>query len=193
MGTRFNRRIGFTIGMSVRFLNLVWQEHRLILSPSSPVFDFKERHMLNSVDSTGDGISIFSGSSHQTTTKSILSQRKCQSGSPLSPCLRTPSLFPTRKNFISLISSQRTSFTSTQMLAVTPSSSLSRSTSHLALPKVKGNTSKESIGLKNGDDDSEISNVRRQREELVACYTARLEYLRVKLKGAELHEKLLRK
>ena len=174
-----------------------WREHRLILSPSSPVFDFKERHTLITADSTGDGVSIHSGSSHQTNIsqpKSISPQRKYQPGSPLSPHFRTPSLFPARKNSMSSISSQRTSFTSNRMLAVTPSSSLPRSTSHLVLPKLQeNNASKESIGLEEGDDDSEISDIRRRREELVARYTARLEFLRAKLKGAELHEKLLRK
>jgi hypothetical protein len=169
-----------------------WREHRLIPSPS-PVLDFKERYMLNSADSTGDGISIRSGSSHHTSisqAKSISSLRKNPPGSPLSPHFRTPPLFPARKDSISSISSQRVSFNSTRMLAVTSSSS----GSHLAFPKPKGkNTSKESIGLEEVDDESEISDIRRRREELVARYTARLEFLRAKLKGAELHEKLLRK
>jgi hypothetical protein len=173
-----------------------WREHRLIPSPSSPVFDFKERYMLNSADSTGDGISIRSGSSHQTSisqAKSISSLRKNPPGSPLSPHFRTHSHFP-HKNSISSISSQTFSFNSTRMLPVTSSSSLPRSGSHLALPKLKGkNASKESLGLEDGDDESEISDIRRRREELVARYTARLEFLRAKLKGAELHEKLLRK
>jgi hypothetical protein len=174
-----------------------WREHRLIPSPSSPVFDFKERYMLNSADSTGDGISIRSGSSHQTSmsqAKSISSLRKNPLSSPLSTHFRTPPLFPARKNSISSVSSQTFSFNSTRMLAVTSSSSLPRSGSHLALPKLKGkNASKESIGLEDGDDESEISDIRRRREELVARYTARSEFLRAKLKGAELHEKLLRK
>ena len=176
-----------------------WREHRLIPSPSSPVFDFKERYMLNAADSTGDGISIRSGSSHQTSisqAKSISSLRKNPPGSPLSPHFRTPPLFPARKNSISSMSSQRFSFNSTRMLAVTSSSSLPRGGSRLVLPKLKGkNASKESIGLEDGDrdDESEISDIRRRREELVARYTARLEFLRAKLKGAELHEKLLRK
>ena len=170
-----------------------WREHRLIPSPS-PVLDFKERYILNSADSTGDGISIRSGSSHQTSisqAKSISSLRKNPPGSPLSPHFRTPPLFPACKDSISSISSQRVSFSSTRMLAV---SSLPRIGSHPSLPKPKGkNTSKESIGLDEGDDESEISDIRRRREELVARYTARLEFLRAKLKGAELHEKLLRK
>ena len=173
-----------------------WREHRLIPSPS-PVLDFKERYMLSSVDSSGDGISIRSGSSHQTSisqAKSISSLRRNPPGSPLSPHFRTPPLFPPRKGSISSISSQRVSFNSTRMLAVTSSSSLPRSGSHLALPKLKGkNASKESISLEEGDDESEVSDIRRRREELVARYTARLEFLKAKLKGAELHEKLLRK
>ncbi|KAF8802434.1 hypothetical protein BYT27DRAFT_7172775 [Phlegmacium glaucopus] len=176
-----------------------WREHRLNPSPSSPVFDFKERHMLNSTDSIGDGMSIRSGSSHKTSlsqAKSISSLRKYPPGSPLSPHSRTPSTTPTRKSSISSMSSQRTSFTSTRILAGTPSCAPSRSTIHLALPKLKRNTesaSTESIGLEDGDGESEISDIRRRREELVARYTARLEFLRAKLKGAELHEKLLRK
>ena len=172
-----------------------WREHRLIPSPS-PVLDFKERYMLNSVDSTGDGISIRSGSSYQTSisqTKSISSLHKNPPGSPLSPHFRSHPLYPARKNSISSISSQRVSFNSTRMFAVT-SSSLPRSGSHLAHPKLKGkNNSKEGIGLEEGDDESEISDIRKRREELVSRYTARLEFLRAKLKGAELHEKLLRK
>ena len=175
------------------------REHRLIPSLSSPVLDFKERYMLNSTDSSGDGISIHSGSSHKTNlsqAKSISSLRKNPPGSPLSPHFRTPSITPARKNSMSSMSSQRTSFNSARMLAVTPSSSLSRSTSHLALPKHKGNmgsASTDNICLEDGDDESEVSDIRRRREELVARYTARLEFLRAKLKGAELHEKLLRK
>ncbi|KAJ7758551.1 hypothetical protein DFH07DRAFT_818506 [Mycena maculata] len=39
----------------------------------------------------------------------------------------------------------------------------------------------------------EMEDLRRRREEVAARYAARLEYLRAKLKGAELHEKLLSK
>jgi hypothetical protein len=44
-----------------------------------------------------------------------------------------------------------------------------------------------------GDEDAELSDIRKRREDLVSRYTARLEFLKAKLKGAELHEKLLRK
>jgi len=43
------------------------------------------------------------------------------------------------------------------------------------------------------ENDPELVDVRKRREELVARYHARLEFLRAKLKGAELHERLLRR
>jgi hypothetical protein len=39
----------------------------------------------------------------------------------------------------------------------------------------------------------ELADIRKRRGEVTARYETRLEYLRAKLKGAELHEKLLRK
>jgi hypothetical protein len=41
--------------------------------------------------------------------------------------------------------------------------------------------------------ENEMDDIRRRREEVSARYEARLEYLRARLKGAELHEKLLKK
>jgi hypothetical protein len=41
--------------------------------------------------------------------------------------------------------------------------------------------------------ENEIEDIRRRRGEVSLRYEARLEYLRAKLKGAQLHEKLLRK
>jgi len=44
-----------------------------------------------------------------------------------------------------------------------------------------------------GNVENEMDDIRRRREEVGARYEARLEYLRAKLKGAELHEKLVRR
>jgi len=41
--------------------------------------------------------------------------------------------------------------------------------------------------------ENDMADIRRRREEVVARYEARLEFLRVKLKGAEMHEKLLKR
>ncbi|KAF9454818.1 hypothetical protein P691DRAFT_655470, partial [Macrolepiota fuliginosa MF-IS2] len=43
------------------------------------------------------------------------------------------------------------------------------------------------------EDGDEMEDIRRRREEVQQRYGARLDYLRAKLKGAELHEKLLRR
>lgn len=41
--------------------------------------------------------------------------------------------------------------------------------------------------------DDEMDDIRRRREEVAQRYEARLDYLKAKLKGAQLHEKLLKK
>ncbi|KAJ7227281.1 hypothetical protein GGX14DRAFT_385991 [Mycena pura] len=86
------------------------------------------------------------------------------------------------------------------------SSSVSRSTSHLPLTcaapapvPVHGSSGSGSTMmelLKNptpGEGGEELAEVRRRRAEMVARCEARLEYLRARLKSAQLHEKLLRK
>jgi len=45
----------------------------------------------------------------------------------------------------------------------------------------------------NEDGDAEMADIRRRREEVTRRYESRLEYLRARLKSAELHEKLLKK
>jgi len=180
-----------------------WREHRLISSPSSPLLDSKSRHILSSVESNSDGISIRSGSSIKTSlsqSRSISSLPKQQPVSPLSPHFRTSSITTPRKNSVSSVSSQAPSLASAGMLGVS-SSTLSRSTSHLALRRLKDNqmsVSTETVGQivpDHADDDEgeELSDIRKRREDLIGRYTARLEFLNAKLKGAELHEKLLRK
>jgi len=41
--------------------------------------------------------------------------------------------------------------------------------------------------------ENDMADIRRRREEVIARYEARLDLLRVKLKGAEMHEKLLKR
>jgi hypothetical protein len=48
------------------------------------------------------------------------------------------------------------------------------------------------IRLDPEDVETDIEDIRRRREEVRQRYDARLEYLQAKLKGAQLHEKLLR-
>ena len=57
----------------------------------------------------------------------------------------------------------------------------SSSTKHLALPKPKeNNASKKSISLEDGDNNSEICDICRQWEELVACHTVHLKFFLTK-------------
>ncbi|KAJ7134504.1 hypothetical protein C8R44DRAFT_427080 [Mycena epipterygia] len=77
-------------------------------------------------------------------------------------------------------------------LGSTPS--LTRSTGHLPMGVVR----EEEVVLTVDLDDErefglEMDELRRRREEVAARYESRLEYLRAKLKGAELREKLLSK
>ncbi|KAF7365364.1 hypothetical protein MVEN_00408600 [Mycena venus] len=77
-------------------------------------------------------------------------------------------------------------------LGSTPS--LSRSTGHLPMGVVHEGEAVLTVDL---DDEREfgleMEDLRRRRDEVAGRYEARLEYLRAKLKGAELHEKLLSK
>ncbi|KAJ6557335.1 hypothetical protein DFH09DRAFT_543230 [Mycena vulgaris] len=72
--------------------------------------------------------------------------------------------------------------------------SLTRSTGHLPMGILREEEAVLTVDL---DDEREfgleMDELRRRREEVAARYEARLEYLRAKLKGAELHEKLLSK
>ena len=71
--------------------------------------------------------------------------------------------------------------------------SLLRSTGHLPMDTVMEDEKVNSVRLGPDDIENEMEDIRRRREEVSLRYEARLEYLRAKLKGAQLHEKLMRK
>jgi len=77
--------------------------------------------------------------------------------------------------------------------------SLVRSTGHLPMNTVREGADLFATGTINAirldpeDVETDIEDIRRRREEVRQRYDARLEYLRAKLKGAQLHEKLMRK
>ncbi|RDB17964.1 hypothetical protein Hypma_000784 [Hypsizygus marmoreus] len=71
--------------------------------------------------------------------------------------------------------------------------SLTRSTGHLAMSSVPEDGQSPTVVPKLEDEETEMEDIRRRREEVGLRYEARLEYLRAKLKGAQLHEKLARK
>jgi hypothetical protein len=71
--------------------------------------------------------------------------------------------------------------------------SLTRSTGMSALLEDEQGGSTMRIQEDEARLEDEMDEIRRRREEVSGRYEARLEYLRAKLKGAQLHEKLLKK
>ncbi|PPQ77107.1 hypothetical protein CVT25_010800 [Psilocybe cyanescens] len=183
-----------------------WREHRLMPSPSSPLLNSKQHRTMPSIEtSNSDGKSlrsVRSGSSHTTSlsqSRSISSLPKTAPASPLSAHFRAPSFSLARKSSVSSTSSRSTSLSSSGMLSVFKPLTLHRSTSRLTLNRSAESqrmASTDTVALTvldDTDEDPELSDIRKRREDLISRYTARLEYLRAKLKSAELHEKLLRK
>ncbi|KAJ8080828.1 hypothetical protein PM082_017663 [Marasmius tenuissimus] len=73
---------------------------------------------------------------------------------------------------------------------------LTRSTGHLPMTSLPEDGIGEDPVPMDEDDlefEAEMDDIRRRREEVYHRYEARLEYLRAKLKGAQLHEKLMKK
>jgi len=48
-------------------------------------------------------------------------------------------------------------------------------------------------GVEDEDQLTKLHEIQQRRNEVITRYTQRIEYLKAKQKGAELHEKLLRK
>jgi len=71
--------------------------------------------------------------------------------------------------------------------------SLARSMGHQPMNTVLEDERASTIRMEPDEVETEMDDIRRRREEVQQRYDARLEYLRAKLKGAQLHEKLLRK
>ncbi|KAJ6508040.1 hypothetical protein C8R47DRAFT_66917 [Mycena vitilis] len=165
----------------------------------------------------GDAHSVRSNTSLRTA-KSVASLIPGHTSSP--PVAFSQSMPPTsawgalsatlkRKGSFSSLSSQggAPSFLSVPPPSHAPglsrSNSMSRSTGHLPLPlPVPGGSGSGSTMMEllshgvtppPGEGGAELVEVRRRRTEMVGRCEARLEYLRAKLKGAEIHEKLLRK
>ncbi|KAJ6576587.1 hypothetical protein DFH09DRAFT_1311253 [Mycena vulgaris] len=122
--------------------------------------------------------------------------------SALSP-RRLPSL--RRKGSVSSISSHGTSSFlgvrgATPVPSLSRTSSMSRSTGHLPLPVPaptpgSGSSMMELLSHAHSPSEGgeELAEVRRRRTEMMGRCEARLEYLRAKLKGAQIREKLLKK
>lgn len=159
-----------------------------------------------------DGISVASGSTSASAAKSTFSSRMGLRGQA-SGSLRTGSI--RRQDSFSSMSSSRLKqggtksgsglapplpqFSSQLSHEVNQSSNsslnLGRSSHHLPMLSVpEGEVRSLSSTLHDTElVDGEMEEIRRRREEVSKRYEARLEYLQAKLKGAQLHEKLMKK
>ena len=77
--------------------------------------------------------------------------------------------------------------------------SLSRNPGYIPLTIVEEQFAAQGVSTYSPSDaamqilENEMADIRRRRAEVVARYQSRLEFLSVKLKGAEMHEKLLKR
>ncbi|KAM6494134.1 hypothetical protein JOM56_010495 [Amanita muscaria] len=66
--------------------------------------------------------------------------------------------------------------------------------SNLSLPRsAQLNVAEKEVIMIGNEEEVEVEEIRRRREEVMMRYEARLEYLQARLKGAQLHEKLVGK
>jgi hypothetical protein len=167
----------------------------------SPDSESRSRRILLADDGMST-ISMRSGTSAGSLARSAHSPLKTTRAKPLSFISKTGSLH--RKNSASSIASERmvgrtlsTSISNGHLKGVNSSNnSLLRSTGHLPMDTVLEDervSMSTTVRLEAEDIENEIEDIRRRREEVSVRYEARLDYLRAKLKGAQLHEKLMRK
>ncbi|KAF5342248.1 hypothetical protein D9611_001669 [Ephemerocybe angulata] len=181
-----------------------WREHRIGPSPSTPVFESRaQRYHLPLELPLNDGLSVHSGSDRTSfsQSRSISQLHGTAAGSPLSPHFRGISSSLQRKPSVSSVSSRSNSFLSSSRLGVSSNSRLSYSSTNLSLhvaktlPSTTGlDDSADLEGIEDEADQlSELNEIQQRRNEVITRYTQRIEYLKAKQKGAELHERLVRK
>ncbi|KAF9781716.1 hypothetical protein BJ322DRAFT_1077792 [Thelephora terrestris] len=142
-----------------------------------------------------------SGSTHSGRSASLRGPRQMATNQSSQPLVSQP-ITLSRKNSLSSMSSRGRSINGSHypLPSTTSSNSLGRfgtSTSTGSTPSVNNFSALETVE-EAGDPalamlESEMADIRRRRAEVVARYEAKLELLRAKLKGAEMHEKLLKR
>lgn len=161
-------------------------------------------------------VSAYSGFS-QTRSPSVKSRTRQLNASASAPVFQPVSLG--RKVSMSSVSTRSRSGTAPShhnslgrhKLESTSSINLTRSAGHLPLPTLSEHevpyissplrsaaATASSVDNSGQDDDlatleAEMADIRKRRAEVTARYEARIEYLRARLKGAELREKLMKK
>ena len=139
-------------------------------------------------------------STHSGRSASIRGPRQTSTNSNPQPLVSQP-ITLSRKNSLSSMSSRGRSVSgSNHALPSTSLNSLGKfgtSTGSTSSVNNAGFTTLETV--EEGSDpalatlEGEMADIRRRRTEVVARYEAKLELLRAKLKGAEMHEKLLKR
>jgi len=164
-----------------------------------------------------DSLSFKSSGSVRSSVKHTPSFRKIRAMASTSTLVSQPSGMPRKGSVSSMSSRGRPGMPSLAGLASSSSVNLARSSNHLSLATVAESEGKaghrlhasetdaddasygEPVRASRADDEdyvtleAELADIRRRRVEVTARYEERVEYLRARLKGAELREKLLRK
>ncbi|KIY65230.1 hypothetical protein CYLTODRAFT_424537 [Cylindrobasidium torrendii FP15055 ss-10] len=167
------------------------------LTPDTPTTPRRMR------GSDSDSMSVRSGTSVSTThtgRRVVVRQKTSSSLATNSSKLSTPSRKPSNSSMSSSLRGgyggivppipSLPSGLSSGMNGSSTSLNMMRSTGHLPMSSVPEHDIEQPPPV---NVDSEMDEIRRRREEVGQRYEARLEYLQAKLKGALLHEKLMKK
>ena len=150
-------------------------------------------------DFTDDGISMRSATSAGTSPSMARSVHGLRTKISLPPPVPTPpSPLPLlRNNSVSNVDERRTPIplpASQGYLQAASKSNLSLHSRSSRFALADDEKPVSAVHIDVGDTfEGELEDIRRRREEVNHRYEARLEYLRAKLKGAQLHEKLMRR
>ncbi|KAF8827392.1 hypothetical protein HHX47_DHR4000181 [Lentinula edodes] len=144
---------------------------------------------LPSKPSSGSASGSGAGSLHRKNSSSSLGSSIAagkKRGGGLSPVPPLPISVPPLPSGLSGLSNLA--------LASGSSLNLTRSTGHLPMSSVPEDEDIDLLGLNGREEmDEEIREIQKKKDDVSKRYAERLEYLRAKLKGAQLHEKLMKK
>ncbi|KAJ3781550.1 hypothetical protein GGU10DRAFT_299453 [Lentinula aff. detonsa] len=137
-----------------------------------------------SVSGSGTGSLHRKNSSSSLASSTAAGKKRAGGGGGLSPIPPLPTGVPPLPSGLNGLSNLA--------LASGSSLNLARSTGHLPMSSVPEDEDVDPVGLE-PEMDEEIREIRKKKLDVSKRYEERLEYLRAKLKGAQLHEKLMKK
>lgn len=195
-------------GLEVTTLSRSQRHHIALPSPFSKTINLadsiwgdSEGRSQGRMNLTDDGVSVRSGTSIGTSPSLARSMYSSQKGLRAKGSLPSPMAVPhpplplLRKGSLASVNDRKIA-----VLPAIPQGYLqTASSSNISLLSRSSRIAEEdrTINTVHVDDsqavEAELEDIRRRREEVGHRYEARLEYLRAKLKGAQLHEKLMRR